>query len=622
MLKQVWIRRVVLFGIGLAIALLSLNSGSAIALSVFQGSVSETDQARRSDVVVERQGNIEYATVRLDGRPLFPVAAPVRSRRADATASDGGDSSSADDFPSAIDRVEQVEDNLSLVLANGLSPDDLRVETGSLNNQPVIFVSNRLRTRSLQIVTVTDLDVRLAGQSEFEVVADWVRLIRDGLRQALQERQPQYLWQQAQTAGKIMAGMVIASILVSLVQRFLKRRWNWLHQVSRDAQIEMHQQMQDEMSETSSIQELAVLKPLQYLAMQLPQLTLTRKRNINLILRRLLQWLQVAIWIGGIIFSLRLFPQTREFGQWLSQVPVRILAIVLVIGLIDKLGAVFIDYSLQVWAEQEAINPTGFHRQACRVPTFSVALKGLLMVVCLIGGIVWALYELRVPIAPVLTGAGIIGLAFSLSAQNLIRDMINGALILLEDQYAVGDVIAVDDVMGFVEYMNLRITQLRDPDGELVTIPNGSISTVRNLSNGWSRVNFEIEVSYETDVDQAMQVMEQVVEQMRSEPLWCDRIIEPAEILGVDRLAHTGVLIRVWIKTRPLQQWNVSREFRRRLKRAFEEHGVPIGVPQQSLWVRNAQDLLMFQQVTRSPVSPTTDANPDESLTTPINPLP
>ena len=118
---------------------------------------------------------------------------------------------------------------------------------------------------------------------------------------------------------------------------------------------------------------------------------------------------------------------------------------------------------------------------------------------------------------------------------------------------------------------------------------------VRNLSNGWSRVDFEIEVSYETDIDKAMRVMETVIEGMRLEPIWCDRIIEPAEILGVDRLAHTGTLIRIWIKTQPLQQWNVSREFRRRLKRAFEEHNIPLGVPQQNLWIRNPHDLAMME---------------------------
>lgn len=586
-----------------AVVLLGVLPLPAVA-QLFDFNPQHVNVPERAEVNVHRQGNVEYVMVTLDGVALFPVAAMAEDSTANAPDAEAG----SDDValmpttatPSALERARQVENNLAAILAQDLQPDDLRVVAGSLNNQPVVFAADRDQGRSLQVVTVTDLDVKLAGATESQVILDRVSTIREGLTQALRQRQPQYLWQQAQTALTLLGGMVGLSLVVAFIQRILKRRWNWLHQANRDDQISRHEQMEKEMGEVSSINELAALKPLKYLAMRLPHLTFTRKRNINLLLRRLLQWVQVGIWLGGAIAILHLFPQSRDLGQWLSQVPARLLGIVLVMGLVNKLSAVFIDYALQVWAEQEALNPTGFHRQACRVPTFSVALKGLLMVVCLAAGIIWALYELRVPIAPVLTGAGILGFAFSLSAQNLIKDMINGGLMLMEDQYAVGDVIAVDTVIGFVEYMNLRITQLRTPDGELVSIPNGSITMVRNLSNGWSRVNFEIEVSYETDVDKAMQVMETVIEEMRQEPIWCDRIIEPAEILGVDKLAHTGVLIRVWIKTRPLQQWNVSREFRRRLKLAFEAHQIPIGVPQQSLWVRNAHDLSVLEQAMRS----------------------
>ncbi len=630
-------------------ALLQLPTTAQILPFINRDAIS-INGAPRSDIVILRQGTIEYADVILDGKPLFTVAAPIStskdagqddgssasgpspdsvvssnstSSNSNETPSPDGETSTYGDVmpafssyvPSVKQRVEQIETNLASVLISDIEPDDLRVFAGTFNNQPVIFASDREGVRSLQIVTITDLDVKLAGTTQSEVVLQRIMAIRNGLTQALQQRQPRYLWQQAQRVGEMAAVMGLISLAIAYIQRLLKRQWNWLHQCDRDSQLILQDKMKDEMKGTTSMHEFAALKPLQYLAMRLPHLSYARKRNINLLIRRLLQWLQVSIWLGTAIWALRLFPQTREIGIWLSQIPVRLLAIALVIGLVNKLGEVFIDYSLQIWAEQEAINPTGFHRQACRVPTFSVAFKGLLMVLSFIAGFIWTLYELRVPITPVLTGAGIVGFALSLSAQNLIKDVINGGLILLEDQYAVGDVIAVGDVFGFVEHMNLRITQLRNPDGELVTIPNGSISTVRNLSNGWSRVNFEIEVSYETNIDRAMEVMETVVEQMRSEPVWSDRMIEPAEILGVDKLSHMGILIRIWIKTRPLQQWNVSREFRRRLKRAFEEHDIPIGVPQQFLWVKNAGDLATLEQAVRSRHRDNGHSSPDEPPT-------
>ncbi|MBE7384589.1 MAG: mechanosensitive ion channel family protein [Leptolyngbya sp. SIO1E4] len=599
------------FGICIAIFLgLGLSPASA---QLFDFNNQDIDIPARSDITVNRQGTIEYAIVRLDGRPLFPVAAEVQDNAPSGETSEtqdageengtvGGDgaATSAPSPPTARERVRQVENNLAAVLAQELSPNELRIVSGSLNDQAVIFASDRTREKSLQIVTITDLDVKLAGQTQSEVILDWVSSIREALERALQERQPQFLWKQVRTALKLFGGLVGISLLVAYNQRILKQHWNRLLQKNRTHQLTHREQMEDEMKSTPSLNEFAMLKPLKYLSMGLPLLTFMRRSDINITLRRLLQWIQLAIWLGGVIAILYLFPQTRDLGRWLSQVPVNFLGIVLVAGLANKLGAILIDYALQMWAEQEALKPTGFQRQAYRTPTLSVALKGLLMSVCFAAGLIWFLYELRVPMAPVLTGAGIIGFAFSLSAQNLIRDMINGILILSEDQYAVGDVIAIDSVIGFVEFMDLRITQLRTSDGELVSIPNSAITMVRNLSNGWSRVDFEIEVSYETDIDKAMGVMETVIEDMRLEPIWCDRIIEPAEILGVDRLTHTGTLIRIWIKTQPLQQWNVSREFRRRLKRAFEDHNIPLGVPQQHLWVRNAHDLAIMEQVVQS----------------------
>ncbi|MEB3213967.1 MAG: mechanosensitive ion channel family protein [Leptolyngbyaceae bacterium] len=614
-MNQQGLRFAGLLGLGWLVAFIIGICPVPTSAQLFSQPLSPTDAVSRTNIVVQRQGNIEYADVTLDGTPLFTIAAVVSNDEEpgdrpaltldpeDADSDLSGDAESLQSpsaVPSIKERVEQIETNLAIALIGIQEFERFRVVVGNLNNQSVIFVSDAAGTQSLQIVTVTDLDVKLAGTTESEVVLDRVNAIRNGLTQALEQRQPYYLWQQAQRSGRVLAIALVLSLAVAYLQRLLKRQWNWLNQCDRDHQLEMNEQMQEELQGTQSMQEFAVLHPLKYLEMRLPRLSYDRKRNINLLIRRLLLWVQISIWLGSIIWTLTKFPQTREIGLWLMQLPVRLLAIVLVMGLIKKLGEVFIDYSLQLWAENESINPTGFHRQACRAPTFSVALKNLLGALCVIAGFIWALYELRVPITPVVASAGIIGFALSLSAQNLLKDIINGCLILWEDQYAVGDVISVGQELGFVEHMTLRITQLRDPDGELVTIPNGSISTVRNLSNGWSRVNFEIEVSYATDVDEAMDVMEQVIEQMRSEPQWGDRIIEPAEILGVDKLAHTGILIRIWIKTRPLQQWNVSREFRRRLKRAFEEHNIPIGVPQQFLWVKNANELAILEQAMQS----------------------
>jgi len=204
------------------------------------------------------------------------------------------------------------------------------------------------------------------------------------------------------------------------------------------------------------------------------------------------------------------------------------------------------------------------------------------------------LNQLQIPVGPVLAGAGILGIAISFASQSFVKDVINGCLILLEDQYAVGDVIDVGGASGLVEYMNLRVTQLRGAGGRLTTIPNGSIGIVHNLTKDWSRADFTIDVSYDTDVDLALAVLKQVAEQMQSDPEWQETILDPVSLLGVNRLDHSGIQIVIWIKTQPIKQWGVEREFRRRLKLAFAEHGISIGVPQRSLFLPHYPELLML----------------------------
>jgi small conductance mechanosensitive channel len=194
-------------------------------------------------------------------------------------------------------------------------------------------------------------------------------------------------------------------------------------------------------------------------------------------------------------------------------------------------------------------------------------------------------------LTPLLAGAGIAGLALSLGAQNAIKDTINGFFILLEDQYAVGDVVIIQQMCGFVERMNLRITQLRGMDGSVITIPNGAIAIVENLSKEWSRVDLSVEVGFETNVDHALAVVNQVSEYLYYDRNWRPLMLESPQVLGVDQISHSGIIIRIWIKTQPMQQWSVARELRRRLKNRFDREGIRIGIPQQSLWFENGLDL-------------------------------
>ncbi|MGK7956734.1 MAG: mechanosensitive ion channel family protein, partial [Crocosphaera sp.] len=172
---------------------------------------------------------------------------------------------------------------------------------------------------------------------------------------------------------------------------------------------------------------------------------------------------------------------------------------------------------------------------------------------------------------------------FAFLSRNVVEDMLNGILILWTDRYAIGDVIQIGNICGFVENMNIYMTQIRGGEGRLVTIPNGKISIVENLTKDWSRVEFKIEIAYDADIRNALTVINQVSEEMQNDPIWKDKIIEPAAILGVDNVSHHGILIQVWIKTQAMQQWAVGREYRLRVKEAFEAAGIKLGIPHQEV---------------------------------------
>jgi small-conductance mechanosensitive channel len=219
-------------------------------------------------------------------------------------------------------------------------------------------------------------------------------------------------------------------------------------------------------------------------------------------------------------------------------------------------------------------------RRALRTETISRALQGMATVILFTIGILWTLNALKLPTESVLAGGAILGLAISFGSQSLVKDVVNGCLILMEDQFAVGDVIDLGHVAGEVETLNLRVTQLRNVEGRLITIPNSAITEVQNLTRLWSRVDFTIEVAYDNDPQHVLSLLDSLAQQMYTEPAWCEHIAAPPEILGIDTLSHSGMLIRVWIKTAPAQQWAVGREFRLRVRQAFAEHGIQPGRPQ------------------------------------------
>ncbi|MGV3499734.1 MAG: mechanosensitive ion channel family protein [Hydrogenophaga sp.] len=200
------------------------------------------------------------------------------------------------------------------------------------------------------------------------------------------------------------------------------------------------------------------------------------------------------------------------------------------------------------------------------------------VVVSLVAGLL-VLGELGVSVAPILGAAGVVGLAVGFGAQSLVKDYFTGFFLLLENQIRQGDVVQLGSHSGLVEEVTLRFVQLRDYDGNVHYVPNGHITTVINMSRGFSQAVMDIGVAYREDVDAVMAVMRRVGEDMRADAAFGPRILDALEIAGVDRWADSAVVIRCRFRTQPLEQWGVRREYLRRLKAAFDAEGIEIPYP-------------------------------------------
>lgn len=207
----------------------------------------------------------------------------------------------------------------------------------------------------------------------------------------------------------------------------------------------------------------------------------------------------------------------------------------------------------------------------------------------LIGGVL-VLAELGISVAPILGAAGVVGLAVGFGAQSLVKDYFNGLFLLVENQIIKGDVVQVADKSGLVEDLTLRYVQLRDYDGNVHFVPNGLISTVTNMSRGHAYAVIDVGVAYREDVDEALTIMRTVADALAGSDDYAGRIIDHFEVAGVERWEDSAVILRGRFRVRPLEQWNVRREYLRRLKRAFDDAGVEIPYPHLTVYPGVAKD--------------------------------
>lgn len=526
---------------------------SVLVISPTPAQINIPDVFLKPNVPQTSAGNQPVsAWVRLDGRRLFEITATDRD--------------------SLSQRLTEVEARLRTISQDYFqsSATDInvkvqrRVIANKQNNldvtYPDIYVNNQ------RLLTITPLDAKLQGEDDPVKLAQTIATsLKQDLNTAKQERQTSYLQTQGAIAGGVLLGMVLTSWAI--------RRWQ--HRIR-----------------LRPISPIASASTTDAVTTQLSQ---QQQRNMQEIRQRLSQLAQAIVWGGGTLLILRLFPYTRIVPVWIFMVlkdPITVGIVALGTYVVIRLSYVLIDRSTSVLANNTLmLTVEDSLRLQLRVATISGVTKSIATLSGFTIGSLVALSVLGVNIVPILTGASLIGVGISLASQNLIKDAINGFLIILEDQYAIGDVINVGTFGGLVENLNLRITQLRDSEGRLITIPNSEIKTVANLSSRWSRADLNIPVAYNTDIDAALKLINSIGLGMDGEAQWKDQILEPPQVLGVEQFSDRGLMIRVWIKTQPLKQWEVAREYRRRVKIAFDKAGIDIPLPQQSVWLNESGEL-------------------------------
>jgi len=277
----------------------------------------------------------------------------------------------------------------------------------------------------------------------------------------------------------------------------------------------------------------------------------------------------------------------QTITAWLTTSGIKIIGIVIGLLILWQISRWSVRWVERLIPEKDPLQAAEVKKRA---QTLGNTLRDALLVVFSFVALLMILGELGIQLGPLLATAGIGALAIGFGAQSLVKDVINGFFIILENQYRIGDAIDVAGVSGLVESLTLRRTVLRDLEGRVHIIPNGEIKIVSNLSKEWARSVLDIGISYREDLDRIIALFSQIGKEMETDERFKEALLEPLQILGVERFGESQLVIRMAVKTAPLKQWEVSRELRKRIKNRFDEEGIQTPYPHRILFWGEPQE--------------------------------
>ena len=563
------LRRMMPVALGLLLALLALAPALA-QLNLGENLTGGSGRAVPSEV--NRFGEIEVTDVNspIDGELMFKIASPTVLDRNQV----------AEEQHPVEQRAREIQARVDLAaVERQMDGDSLRVEKATLNNVTVITARDAKRPRPLVLATVTTTDANYYGVPVEQLAETWRKRLEQEILDFSYRLRPKNLARSLVRFLKILLVMAGGSALILLLKNRIRRRERIL-QTRLESSLESLRE-----DETIPAQEELTGQADNLNNARLKTARLRSKLGIWGLWQWLLFWLLLLLLYGGTYLLLLQLPGLATLAKGFVGIPLKLLTVWFCATLAIRFSIRLLDRFEARWLDRHAASGGATDqskRLRLRFSTILDAGRGLLAVVISVAGVLSVLGVLGVPNSSILAIGGLLGLAISFGAQNLVRDLVNGFLILAEDQFAIGDVIDVGGLSGAVERLNLRVTQLRSAGGEFITLPNSTISQVKNLTRNWSRVNVSVDVDVDSDPDLALAVTRQTGEQLQQDPDWGGLIVAPPAVLGIDAIGHAGLTITTWIDTAPGQHWAVSREFRLRLLRNLHQAGIRLGTPRQT----------------------------------------
>ena len=511
-----------------------------------------------------RQVGIYVVTnVTLDGATLFTIAAV-----ANAAPSQLSLEQRLTDIQSAL--AEVVATNADAKQATEYDPRTLRIH---IKHEPDVASLEAVDARHpdpLPIVTVTTSDARYNGASIDDLATQWRADLQSALTRALELRQPAVQKRSLAAVVRVTAGLALGTLLVLPAFTTLRRRIFAL--ATEVEERERTAQAEGAVSDAGTPD--AGQRRRRFLALAVGSLQPVQRLHLYRAVAESLLWLLALAWATAAIWAFSLFPQTTPFSRAFVHGAGIVAGIAIATGLLNRLLDVVIARVASAWQWRTFGRSEERARYLLRIPTIVSAIGGFKAFVLVFVAVLAMLNGIGVPVGSIVTIGGVTAIALSLAAQSFVRDFVTGFLVLFEDHYVVGDYIGINTYNGLVERLTLRMVQLRDVSGDLVTISHSSVTSVVNMSRDWSRVDYRVPVDPAANVAQALALVRTAIESLASEDDWRDAFDLPIEWIGLD-----GAGVRAAIKPAPLRQFDVRREINARVQSAFARDGIGYGAP-------------------------------------------